>query len=190
MKIFINNVICVIVLFLISIIYLDESFCGRERFIPEQGGNTEVWRITNDPTVRDWANYHNTDAWSPDGRYICYTHFASDGKEFGVSYAKEIHIYDFFEDKDIFIDNGSDPRWANNHNWLFYIRIRKDDENKVMWLDVDNNKLTQIATGVTSLGETDYKDEWIFGGVKLSKKPQDVQVIRIRIQPNSIPEIL
>ena len=43
----------------------------RERFeTPDNGRNFGVWRITNDPTVRDWANYHNTQCWSPDGTSI------------------------------------------------------------------------------------------------------------------------
>ena len=41
---------------------------GQERFLPTQGGDTELWRITNDPARRDWANYHNAQCFSPDCR--------------------------------------------------------------------------------------------------------------------------
>ncbi|MEX2045448.1 MAG: hypothetical protein WD941_08860 [Opitutus sp.] len=30
-----------------------------ERFNPPDSKALEVWRLTNDPTVRDWINYHN-----------------------------------------------------------------------------------------------------------------------------------
>ncbi|NQT11311.1 MAG: hypothetical protein HQ582_01090 [Planctomycetes bacterium] len=30
-----------------------------ERFTPAEGAAIEVWKITDDPTVRDHANYHN-----------------------------------------------------------------------------------------------------------------------------------
>jgi hypothetical protein len=38
---------------------------------PALGRNRGVWRLTHDPTVRHHANYHNTQCWSPDGRFSC-----------------------------------------------------------------------------------------------------------------------
>ena len=159
-----------------------------DRFVPLQGGTTEVWRITHDPTVRDWANYHNTQCWSPDGRYLTYTHYASDGKEFGTSEAAEIHLFDFLKDEDIRIDNGTNPRWANNHNWLFYTRSIPDDGpsdgkgTQVMWMDVENQTVKRIAYGVTTLKETDYQDRWLYGlqGISNDRKP-----VRIAIKEDS-----
>ena len=64
-------------------------------FQPVQGGRTfGVANLTNDPTVRDWANYHNTSCWSPDGRYVCYTRYASNGEIFGTNEAAEVRIFD------------------------------------------------------------------------------------------------
>ena len=188
-----NN--CIIVFFLLFVLlFLDITFGQIERFIPKQGGTTELWRITNEPTVRDWANYHNTDAWSPDGRYLCFTHYASDEHEFGTSAAAEIHIFDIHEEKEIKVDNGTHPRWANNHNWLIYVHHRPEDGpptgkgTQVKWLDADSKKLTRIAYGLPALGETDCGDRWIygykeFGGVRR-------QGFRIPIRPYSRVEIL
>ena len=61
----------------------------------------DVWRITNDPTVRDHANYHNTQCWSPNGRYLCFTHYAANDREFGATSAAEVHLYDLHQEKDI-----------------------------------------------------------------------------------------
>ena len=43
-----------------------------ERFPARDGDAIELWRITNDPLVRDHANYHNTQCWSPDGTKIAF----------------------------------------------------------------------------------------------------------------------
>ena len=138
-------------------------FAQIEKFLPKQGGNIEVWRITSEPTIRDWANYQNTQCWSPDGRYVCYVRY----KQYEDNPESEVHIYDFFENKDIKVDRGTSPRWANNHNWLFYVRRKKGasqgKENEVMWLDVDSKKLVRIGYGATTLGETDSNDRWIYG---------------------------
>ena len=131
-----------IIFVILSVILASGSLLAQiHKFVPKEGEVLEIWRITHDPTVRDWANYHNTQCWSHDGRYICYTHFASDGKEFGNRAAAEIHLYDLYNDKDFKIDNGSEPRWANNNNWLFYLHSvdnpSQDHErgSQVIWLD-------------------------------------------------------
>ena len=87
---FIMEVIMICKRFIIYSIYIEVllfilfpciSFAQIERFIPRQGETFDVWRVTNNPTVRDWGSYHNTQCWSPDGRYLCYIHFAEDDKE-------------------------------------------------------------------------------------------------------------
>ena len=91
MKISKHILLIFIMIFLfLSFLDTDLAFSQIERFIPREGETIEVWRITSDPTVRDWANYHNTQCWSPDGRYICFTHYASNGKEFGTAEAAEV----------------------------------------------------------------------------------------------------
>ena len=150
-----------------SILVVGTADAKIDRFTPNQHNAAEVWRITHDPTMRDWANYHNTDAWSPDGRYISYVHYEpyeTIPNEFTHTVAqtnKEIHVYDLHEQRDLVIGNGSNPRWANRHNWLFYLTYHPEDGpptgrgTHVMWLDLDTGRKTRISYGVASLGETD-----------------------------------
>ena len=163
-------------------------FSQVDRFKVREGRAIEVWRLTDDPTVRDWANYHNIQCWSPDGRYVCFTRFASNGVEFGTSEAAEIHIYDLFEKKDITVDNGTSPRWANDHNWLFYVRTNPEAGPlegkglKVMWLDVDENQKRQIASGMQILNEPDHDDRWLTGMQYLGDNEK--KAVRIPIEEN------
>ncbi len=164
-------------------------FAQVDRCKVRKGRALEVWRITDDPTVRDWANYHNIQCWSPDGRYIGFTHFASNGVEFGTNEAAEIHMYDLFEKKDITVDNGTSPRWANDHSWLFYLRTNPEPGPaagkgpQVMWLDVDKTKKRQIASGVQRLNETDHEDRWVTGIQYLADNEK--KAVRIPIRENS-----
>ena len=153
------------------ILTLAASSSGEiERFMPRQGGTTEIWRLTNNPGQRDWANYHNTDAWSPDGRYICYESFTN---------PHEVHLYDLQADKDIKVDDGIQPRWANNSNLLFFLRSSKDGKGQeVIWLDVDTGKKTRIATGLNGIGETDSDDTWLFGRTRKG-------IVRVPIRKDS-----
>jgi len=126
-----------------------------ERFMPRQGGTTEVWRLTDNPGRRDWANYHNTEAWSPDGRYVCYE---------SSSQKQEVHLFDLHGEKDVRVDYGTQPRWANKGNLLFYLR-RPDEGSglEVIMLDVDTGGKTRLASGLNGIGETDSDDRWLFG---------------------------
>ncbi len=158
---------------------------ARERFVAREGAAIEVWRITNDPTVRDHANYHNTQCWSPDGRYLCFTHDAA---------SDEVHLYDLQRDRDVRVDLGGNPRWANRRNWLFYTRRRPEDGPRhgkgthVMWLDVATGKQTRIGYGVRQLKETDCGDRWLYGIQSPEEgKPRGV---RIPIRADSDAEIL
>lgn len=169
------------------------AFAQVERFVPAQGGETEIWRITHDPTIRHWANYHNQNCWSADGRYICYTRY----EPYDRQPSREIFIYDLHEDKEIRVDNGINPRWAKNHNWLFYVKPTPEDGpadgkgTHVMWLDVDTNKRTRIAYGVPGLGNTDYQDRWLYGYVTYGRDANPPrQAYRIPIRPDSRPEKL
>lgn len=132
---------------------------------PRNGCNLGVWRITNDPTVRDWANYHNTQCWSHDGRFLCFTHDA------GNKTGSEVHLYDFQEEKDRLVDRGDTPRWARGQNWLFYRQLARDSaadryNSHIFWLDLATGKTTRIAevADELELGETDADDQWLYGG--------------------------
>jgi hypothetical protein len=166
----------------------------KECFRPRDGAAVEVWRITNDPTVRDHGNYHNTQCWSPDGRYLCFTHWAANEREFGARAAAEVHLFDLYENRDGLVDRGTNPRWANRHNWLFYTQYRPEDGprhergTRVMWLDVDRNERKRIAYGVEELKETDCGDRWLYG----MRTPEDGRrrAVRIPIRADARPETL
>ena len=173
---------------------VDPASAQIERFKPREGEATEVWRITNDPTVRDHANYHNTQCWSPDGRYLCFTHYAANEREFGSTAAAEVHLYDLHREKDVKVDNGTNPRWANDHNWLFYVRFRPEDGprhergTQVMWKDVETDELTRIGYGVRTLKYTDCDDRWLYGIQDFPDR--HTKPVRIPIQSDSTAEIL
>jgi hypothetical protein len=125
--------------------------------------------MTHDPLVRDHANYHNTQCWSPDGRYLSYVHYAANEREYGAQAASEVHLVDLLTQTGVLVDRGDSPRWANKHNWLFYVRFHPQDGpktekgTKVIWLDVDTEKKTRIAYGVYYFKETDCDDRWLYG---------------------------
>jgi len=165
-----------------------------ERFPARDGEAIELWRVTKDPLVRDHAAYHNTQCWSPDGRYLCYVHYAANEREYGAQSASEIHLFDWLNQKDICVDRGGSPRWANQRNWLFYARFHPEDGPKsaegtqVVWLDVGTGKKTRIAYGVSYFKETDCDDRWLYG----QRVPDGGrrEAVRIPIKADSEPEVL
>jgi hypothetical protein len=154
---------------------------------PQLGRNLGVWRLTNDPTVRDHANYHNTRCFSPDGRYLCYTHWGGGGAKGSAA----IHLVDLLTGKDRRVDQGVFPRWANQHNWLFYISYKPRREalarngSCVMWLDVDRNRLSMLVDGPEALGETDFADRWIYGALRFRGRQPEFEEARIPLEPNA-----
>ncbi|NOR67604.1 MAG: hypothetical protein GQ528_09640, partial [Woeseiaceae bacterium] len=172
------------------------AFAKIERFKPKDGDAIEVWRITNDPTVRDHANYHNMQCWSPDGRYLCFTHYASNGRQFGSTAAAEVHLYDLHEEQDIKIDKGTSPRWANKHNWLFYLRYRPADGprhgkgTQVIWKNVETGETTRIGYGIERLKYTDCDDRWLYGYGIRGFEDEQRKPLRVAIAPDSPTETL
>ncbi|MCB1121723.1 MAG: hypothetical protein KJT03_09255, partial [Verrucomicrobiae bacterium] len=161
---------------------------------PAQGGKTfGVARLTHDPTVRDWGNYHNAQNWSHDGRYVTYTRYGSDGKRFGRK--PEVHIVDLHTGNDSLVGSGSNPRWAHARNWLFYTREDAGGKGatvgEVWWFDLEKGTQVLVGTGMTSLGGVSYDDQWLLGGLRLNDGagPRS-QSRRMRIQENSISEYL
>jgi hypothetical protein len=143
-------------------------------FRPAQGGATlGVANLTNEPTVRHWANYHNANCWNPDGRYVAYTRFASNGVIYGTPEAAEVHLFDLHTGEDCRVGNGFAPRWAHHHDWLFYVRVTGDtpdtdaplgtERNEVWWLDVASGEQTLAGRGLTDLGGVSHDDQWLFG---------------------------
>jgi hypothetical protein len=183
-----RNILAVAVI--LTTVIAAPAVAQRERFTrPEFGNQLDIWRITNDPAVRQHANYHNTQCWSPDGRYLCFTNW---GGEFpGSKGTATVHLYDLSNDTDRELEQGISPRWANNGNWLFYVRYRKSDESfvdngaQVAWLDVDGNELRLLVDGPEMLGETSHDDRWLFGALRYRSRKPEYEVVRIPINKDS-----
>jgi hypothetical protein len=79
------------------------------------GNNFGVWRLTHDPHVRDWANRYNTQCFSTDGRFVCYTHYPT-----GENDTASVRVFDLHKDKELVVGAGFNPRWAKQNNWLIY----------------------------------------------------------------------
>ena len=162
------------------------------RFQPIRGEALEVWRITHNPAVRDYANYHNMQCWSPDGRYVCFTHYATDERESGPDRAAEIHLFDLAEQRDVLVERGINPRWANRQPWLFYSTFedgpRHDRGAPVIWLDVASGRRTRIGYGMGRPMGTDCGDRWLYGIWSPEEGPP--RAIRIAIAEDSPREVL
>lgn len=151
------------------------------------GENLGIWRITNEPESRHWANYHNTRCFSPDGRYLCYARDPENKQR------AEVFLYDAHKDQTWRVDSGALPRWARRHNWLFYRVLRRDGRQEltsdILWLDVDSGVKRVLASlpGEIELGEPDSDDQWLFGGTLTRQKDKDASgkkertALRIRI---------
>ena len=159
------------------------------------GAVHQYWRLTHDPAVRDHANYHNTQCFSPDGRYVCYTHYGAPG---GVGLeANGVHIIDLHTGEDLHIGQGGSPRWAQRHNWLFYSVPRREagdpwEKGTEVWrYDCATGRQELITWGWEFLGSTDCEDRWIFGNFRRRDLPGKVfHTGRARIAPGSEPELI
>ena len=159
-----------IVIFLAGSLATGTSSAEIYKFDPRQpeARNLGVWRLTHDPAVRDYGNYHNIQCWSPNGRYTCYTRFAREGSM--------VHVVDFATGADRFVAKGSWPRWANQHNWLFYV------SDKIMRYDADTDEHHVISGSVSILGGVDSSDTWLYGTVEEGNR---YITMRTRTEPGS-----
>ena len=164
-----------------------------DRFVPPQRGDAQVWRITHDPSVRHWASYHNQDSWSPDGRYLYYTRY----EPYDSQARSGVFIYDLHEDREVRVDDGAEPRWARNHNWLFYVKRVPEAGpadgrgSHVMWLDVDTGRRVLLGYGIPHLGSTDHRDRWLYGFLRHGPDADPPgQAFRIPIRPGARRETL
>jgi len=193
-------------LVVLSFFCMTFSHAQIEKFQPRQKDAqvVEVWRLTNEPGYRDWGSYHSTECFSPNGRYIAYIHFGADANElvlplkqdmahedlyhpYGTPGGRKIVVFDLSLNKPVNIDLGKElnnPRWAFNHNWLFY---NKSKTNELMWLDVDNARITKLADGIQPFS-TDNEDRWIYGTRNTADKK--LEAVRVRIKGSSRVEIL
>jgi hypothetical protein len=152
------------------------------------GQNLGVWRLTHEPAIRHWANYHNVRKISPNGRYVCYTRYG--GENPGNEVNATVHVYDLHSDREMLVGTGNHPRWAQRHNWLFFVSYERSERGRrtpeVVWLDLDTGARRIIATGPgpESLGETDHEDRWLYGALRMRGQNPEYTTIRINIDPS------
>jgi len=155
--------------------------------------NFGVWRLTNDPAIRDEANYHNIQCWSPSGRYTCYTHWGGSKGPGGKSSA-EVHVVDLMTGKDRLVDKGINPRWANKHNWLFYCHWTGNGAppyktgTQVIRYDADTSEKAAITYGMECPGGTDSTDTWLYGTQRYRGQKPEYVTVRVAIRPNGLLE--
>lgn len=166
--------------------------------------NFGYWRLTHDPAVRDYGNYHNTPCFSHDGRYTCYTHYPQNDKG-----SAEVRIIDLHTEKDIAVGTGLYPRWGNTRNRLFYVRYTGDRPypwpdktspvkpfdvatgTEIVRYDIETGESVVITRGVEVMGGLDSTDTWIFGSQRFrGGGTHRENVVRVRNQPNSKFEVL
>jgi len=168
---------------------------GREAFRPAQGGGAiEVWRVTDEPTIRHWANYHNTQSWSPSGRYLCYTRYAHEGRRYGDA-LDEVHVYDAHKDEGRLVERGFFPRWGRTGDRLYYVRLVEARggsgpwEPEVRCLDLDGGESRTLATGVENLGEVTHDGRWLMGAQRFRKQTPAFVVVRIGLPGGVVEEL-
>jgi hypothetical protein len=123
---------------------LGACFAEREEFVLPQQTQTRMWRLTNDSSWRDWANYHIRNCWSPDGRYVCTVrHRQFDMWQDG---GIRVRVIDVATGEVIrTFDRANTPRWAHRHNWLFFVQMPEEGGTwNIMWWDLDTDRLTQL----------------------------------------------
>jgi hypothetical protein len=170
-----------------------------ERFqTPGNGRNLGVWRHTHNPLIRDHPNYHNTNSWSPNGRYVCYTHVGfrklTRGRREKQIAPPEVHVFDLHEDADRHIGPGLAPRWARTRNLLLYVDERRrewgDPSRPIVFcVDVDGGRRFTMGEGVGRLGETDAEDRWIFGAA-ISAENRQARTVRVPVRPGAQADVL
>ena len=169
----------------------------RARFgRPALGEHHEVWRLTHDPVVRDWANYHNCNCWSPDGRYVCYTHWGAKDDNYGSKSGASVHVFDLERDTDLRVDQGINPRWAKTRNSLFYVRFDPSKGElpakgtEVRRFDPDTGENTHFMWGVEMIGGTDYRDEWLYGARRFRGQTPQYRSLRMSMsQPDAFEDL-
>ena len=172
------------------------AMAQMQRFSPPADPQTEVWKLTDDPRLRHWINYHTTRSFSHDGRYVAIERSEPFTYGSGNSWAadprtKEIFVFDLATESLIGLGLGEGPRWGKRNNWLFYIEYASGEPNestRVVRYDLAAQQKITIATGFVRLDETDADDEWIYGRSAAGLATSQGNIFRIRTAGGAAPE--
>lgn len=156
----------------VAVLALSGAGCARAEIThfpdPLPGSHViEYWRLTHDPAIRDHANYHNTDCFSPDGRYVCVTRYVAPDR-YHVE-PQQVRVIDLHTGEDRLIGIGSSPRWARQHNWLFYVRTNREPgdsweaRSEVIRHDLVTGQETVITRDMQVVSSVDRLDQWVVG---------------------------
>ena len=165
---------------------------ARARFHdPDTSGpQQEIWQLTDRPLAKHVIEYHNTQCWSPDGRYVAYTTY----------HQGDLYVYDLHEDRELHLGKGGGPRWAKKHNWLFYL-TSTERGRAIRWLDMETSRNVALMVEPETLfmGGTDCEDRWLFVNRRYvsyhtvngkRKRIKQFTTIRIPIRGNAEPELI
>ena len=143
---------------------------SRSEFIdPDTTIALPMWRMTNNPIMRDYHNYHNTQCWSPDGQYLLADRWSTGSSGGG----RQVRLLDLANDSDQFVAFGADPRWGKSDNTLFFIEYTDNSGQNydtssnsgvaVKRYTVATDTMETIGYGIENLGETTANDSHLYG---------------------------
>ena len=146
----------------------------------------ELWRITHDPKNRHHTIYHDSNPFSPTGRYMVYV-LTEDklGKSRSQKTSSRLVVYDLMFDKEIWRSPyaGSWPVWARRSDRIFWSDGTKGHKQNVWQVEIPSGALTKICedayNDVTGIS---HDDEWLFYTHK--------NVFRIRTRPGAKSEFV
>ncbi|MDA7904921.1 hypothetical protein N9A80_01110 [Rhodopirellula sp.] len=157
---------------------------AQKKVFKASGNNFGVWRLTHNPQARDWANRYNTQCFSANGRFVCYTHYLT-----GENDTATVRIFDLRKDTELIVGRGFNPRWTKQHNWLIYstynsskgLAGKRVTENMLHDADTGATKVLVPDAGAVVLGETDANDRWIYGSLRDPRAVPKDRIVRISL---------
>ena len=187
---------CILHFFFVLVVALAASpLCHAQidKFYPVLQPNLEVWKLTDEPARRHWINYHTTQAWSPDGRYVAIERSEPHTYLSGTQWiadpdTTDTFVFDFADEALVNLGRGTTPRWAKQSNRLFYIERDSGENHKVIRHDLESGQKTVMATGFVRLDETDSQDNWLYGRVVSSLATEAGNIFRIPLTGEGAPE--
>ena len=103
-------------------------------------------------------------------------------------------MFDLMTGEDRRVDKGINPRWANNHNWLFYCHRTGDGTppyatgTQVIRYDAGSGEKVVITHGMEGPGSLDSTDTWLYGVQRYRGQKPEMVTVRVHNRPGSTIE--